>query len=477
MPNRSAEQPADVPDQLRIALEPMALRAGDAIVLAVSGGCDSVALLAAMDRLARPRRWRLMVAHLDHAIREESAADAAFVRQLAEDRDLEFVGRRIDVPEQARQDGVSLETAAREARYRFLLETAERSSARFVATGQHADDQVETVLFRIARGTHLRGLRGIRPARPLSETVTLIRPLLALRRAELEAFCRQQGLTWREDPTNRHTDHARNALRHEILPALREAINPSADEALLRLAEAAAEVADVLDRQTEQLLNQATIRAADSTCLLDARVLADADPAIGNSAVRAAMERAGVGLQHVTREMIRDVARLARTGAGAVSLPEGFEARCRAGQLCIGPPPSPTDVPDLEVRLNCPGRTELPDGRTVELEPRPFDAGSFERHCRNPEPGVEWLDADRLSGSLRVRPRRDGDRFRPLGAPGSKTVSDFLTDLRLPVEDRRKAFCILDDGGIVYLLGLRLADRAAVRDDTQRVLILKVHHK
>ena len=449
------------------------LAPGSAVVVGVSGGGDSVALLAVLRELAPQalRGYRLTVAHLDHALREDSAADAAFVVDLARQWSLPCICERHDVAAAARDRGESIEQAGRTARYEFLRRAAAAAGADRVAVAHHADDNVETVLYRIVRGTHLRGAAGIPASRRLGNSpITLIRPMLNCRRAEIEAFCRRAGLTWREDATNADTRLRRNFIRHEVLPLLRERLNPRADEAVLRLAAAAAEAESVLAELAAAALERAMREAGDDRVVLDAAPLAQEPPAVRACALREALERLGAPMRSVGADRIAELADLpCGTGSAGVCLPGGYEARREAGEVILERPPAPQPAADAVVLDLC-GETILPDGRRVVCRMGAFDSAAFVRHCSDPPGSVEMLDADAIRGRLLCRPRRNGDAFIPLGCPGRQSVGDFLTNLRLPRRHRDDIRCICDEAGIVYVAPLRIDNRARVTPRTRRVL-------
>jgi len=453
------------------------LRPACGVVVGVSGGADSVALLAILHALSQDpaRAYRLCVAHLDHGLRPDAAADAEFVAALAADRQIPCTIERRDVAAEARRRGCGIEEAARRLRYDFLREVASQHGAAAVAVGHHADDNVETVLYRLIRGTHLRGLAGIPVCRRLEGSeATLVRPLLGLRHADLEAFCRRAGLGWRTDPTNADTRLRRNFIRHELLPLLRECLNPSADEAIGRLAEGAAEVEAFLAELGAAAFARARRGEESARVLVDATTLAGEPRVVQAYAIRAALEASGVGLQAVGAERLAELGELVRsTGPGAVTLPGDYLARREGEIVTIGPAADPPADPPGEVALVCPGRTALPDGRQVDCRIEPFDPGLFEAHCSGHARGLELLDADRIDGSLVCRARRPGDAFHPLGSPGTQSVSDFLTNLKLPALRRDRVRCICDRRGIVYLAPLRIDQRVRLTGRTSRVL--RVH--
>lgn len=223
-------------DRVRAFARAKALfRDGDAILLAVSGGPDSMAMLDLFARFARARNLRLSVAHLDHGIRgREAAADSAFVEKEALARGLKFCGGKADVPALARKTGLGLEAAAREARYRFLASAAKKTGARLAAAAHHADDHAETVLMNLLRGTEPKGLLGIPVKRPLAPGVTLIRPMACLKRSEIEDYLKANRVRSRKDRTNDDEKHTRNWVRRTLIP-LMERRHPRLRERLVEL--------------------------------------------------------------------------------------------------------------------------------------------------------------------------------------------------------------------------------------------------
>jgi tRNA(Ile)-lysidine synthase len=226
------------------------------VVVAVSGGADSVGLLRGLAASKTGRAGSLAVAHFNHRLRAEAADDARFVSDLAEQFDLRCEVGEGSVAEAAALEGDGIEAAARGQRLAFLQATAERLGARYVALAHTADDQAETVLHRIIRGTGIAGIAGMRRARPLGAAVTLIRPLLTFRRIEIRDYLAEIGQPFREDPTNASLHYTRNRIRLDLLPRLEE-YNPEAIPALVRLADTARDAQEVIDSHVEKLIDRA----------------------------------------------------------------------------------------------------------------------------------------------------------------------------------------------------------------------------
>ena len=310
------------------------------VVCAVSGGPDSMALLHGLHALntLRRRGWRLHVAHLDHALRAESAADAACVRAAAKSLGLSCTMRRIDVAAKARSAGETVEEAGRRLRYEFLEATARKTGAAVVAVAHHADDQAETVLHHIVRGTGLRGLAGMPRRRPIRESsaIMLIRPLLGFRRTELLTYLDGQELAYRVDATNEDTRSAtRNRIRHEIMPLLAGALNPEIIAALLRLSEQAGRACAALQSCAAEAFQRALITAAPNEVVLDALVLAALPEAVRTEVVVTALQRLEIGLQEVGFERIDAIAAAACGDGRArmVQLPGGARVHRRGVKL------------------------------------------------------------------------------------------------------------------------------------------------
>jgi len=451
---------------------------GEAVVAAVSGGADSVAMASVLNALADSggRSWRLTIAHLDHQLRQDSRDDERFVRELAAGWSLPCVTAARDVAAEATRTGGGLEEAARMVRYSFLVETAQNLGAGVVAVGHQADDNVETILYRLARGTHLRGLAGMSPGRSLAGSdIRLVRPLLQCRRQEVEQYCRRAGLQWRTDHTNAEVRYRRNFIRHELLPAIREKLNPRVDEALLRLAGAASQVEAYLLEKAAEPFGSAVRPSPAGSVALDRAALKASAPVIRQFVIRLALERLSAPLGDMSAARYEELAALVEDGlGGGVSLPGGWVAR-REGPLLVLSRGKTTMPPAhlATVVLICPGTTELGGGLSIRCRVGPIDREAFERHRRQPVPGVEFVDAGCLRGPLVCRPRTAADAFRPLGCDGSQSVSDFLTNRKVRRDLRTKVLCVRDDLGIVYLVPLRIDQRVRVGPRTAKVLCIE----
>jgi len=453
------------------------------IIVAVSGGPDSMTLLECLWRIIERREVgsgarRLVVAHLHHGLRDAADADAEFARNEAERRGCRFVLGHEDVNAVARSEKLSTEAAARKARYAFLTRCARETGAFAIALGHNADDQAETVLLRLLRGAGVRGVGGMRPVRSAGEDapgVKVIRPLLEVGRAQIEEFVREEDIPFRTDETNADPRFTRNRLRLDIIPALRDAVQPRLAEVLGRFARLAREAADHID--TEAARSVSGVEKGEPF-EFSREAWDELAPAHRGAALRIAFGSAsGRALMNAHVEAVRAVA--ASPEGGAVDLPGQWRAVASADGLALLPPGDEElePVSPWSVDLNVPGSVELPDGRVLGAAVRRPAEGERPPREDDPLSSTEWIDYEALGrpGRLAVRSRRSGDEFRPLGAGGSRTVKRFLIDAKVPKAQRARVPVIATpDGTIVWLAPLRMDELARVTSSTREVLVLSL---
>ena len=481
-------------------LEAAGLGDGALLVVAVSGGPDSLALLHALSRLRGRLRLRLHAAHLDHRLRgEESAGDARFVERACGDIGVAVTLDRTDVPAHRRSRGLSMEEAAREARYAFLSAVCEGHGADAVATGHTADDRAETVLMNIIRGVGLTGLRGIEPAAERlfdGRRVRLVRPLLEVSGEETAGYCRALGLTPREDRSNRSTAILRNRVRLSLMPILEE-YNPAVREALTRLSVSAARDLDYVERQVDALWS-GVAEEGDGYVAMDARALSETAAGPRYHLLRRAVLAVKGDLRDVAHSHLDAVAGLLAGPSGrSIDLPGGLRASAAYGELTIAAPGVDRFfLPSLEGEwtLNVPGETLLEGWRVTAEAVRdppisifPLGAGGRDkRRCGRDARAPSrlflcgaggrgkslraLLDPESLGLPLEVRGRRPGDRFKPLGMSGTKSLQDLFVDCRVPRAWRDRVPLLVSPRGIAWVVGVRVADWARVRPESAEAL-------
>ncbi|WP_173297945.1 tRNA lysidine(34) synthetase TilS [Thermanaeromonas sp. C210] len=437
------------------------LNRGDKVVVGVSGGPDSLALLYCLLELRDEFGVSLHVAHLNHLLRGEAAArEAAFVSRLAEDLGLPATVEARDVRAYRKECRLSVEEAAREVRYAFLREVAARVGARKIAVGHQADDQAETVLLNLLRGSGLAGLKAMVPCRE-----GIIRPLLFVSRAEIEAYCREKGLQPCCDWTNWDTAYRRNKIRHELLPLLARQYNPAVVPALARTAALLAEENELLEDLARQGLARVVLERGPASLLLDREAFLGLAPALQRRALRAAAVEVGGGAEFEHVEALREII---RAGTGALTLPKGVQVRVEGGRIRFGRPGRGAgEAPVFSYPLRVPGVTSLPEiGRAIRAEVLPPP----ERVVAPPHEA--WLDWERIAGPLVVRNWRPGDRFSPLGMKGSKKLQDLFVDAGVPAAERRRLPVVAAGKNIIWVAGVRIAENYKITPATKEALHL-----
>lgn len=440
------------------------VRRGELVLVAVSGGADSLVLLDALVQLAGVEGISLAVVHVDHGLRPESGEEARFVEEVSSAYGLPCRVVRVEVGRSPAGEVMSPEEAARDARYAAFEEELKRAGASRLATGHTADDRVETLLLRLLAGAGPRGLSSIPPVRG-----AYIRPLIDVWREEVLAYAEYLPFKPLQDPTNFDLSIPRNMVRHAVLPFLEERF-PGARKALLREAETLAEVWEFLDGEAGKAVSSA-LRHAEEGLELSLEELASLPPALRRESLARVLRLLGL---EPTFELIDDIWEklgINSRGNPSLQLGAGLLAWREYDRLLLGPEPHPTRVEEVSIpgegvyRLAGAG-LEL----RVELLPRVGEARPWEGDESGPLRA--WLDADLLSFPLRVRGIRPGDRFVPLGSEGTRKLQDFLVDLKIP-RRLRTGLAVLESGGeIAWVVGVRIDHRFRVTASTRRLAVL-----
>ncbi len=462
------------------------LKPGDRVGAAVSGGADSVALLRLFLELRKELGVVLSVVHFNHKLRgAEADRDENFVAKLARQHKLEFHCGCGDVAAFAAEQHIGLEAGARRLRYAYFRSLLSKGGVNRIATAHTLDDQAETVLLRLARGAGTRGLAGIYPRLWLerneeesseegtasgkknqfsvtgsqsSDRAAIIRPLLAIRRKELEAYLADMGQGWREDASNRDLRHARNRVRHGIMPRLEQNLNPAAMDALAETAEIAraeedywrSEVAKVLPRLTD----------AGESGRLSLSMLARLPLALQRRVIREAAEQIGLRLEFRQVEEIRE------GKAARVVLPDGWLAVQERGRLQFerGVPAAKADY---DYSLSVPGRIEVLETGTV-FEALVVSEGAGSEY--NPD---HFFDPARLSGELRIRNWRAGDRFWPAHTKAPRKIKDLLRERQVERAERKAWPVVLCADQIVWVRGFPAPAKLRVEERWRRAIVIR----
>lgn len=424
------------------------LTASQTVIVAVSGGADSIALLHIMTRLGPRLGIRLHAASLHHGIRGQAAQDDLnFVQRMAEQWRLPYTLGQADVPQLARERGIGIEAAARQARYDFLARTAVKANSDCVAVAHHAKDQAETILMHMIRGSGLSGLKGMRFVTPMPNHVgiTLIRPLLELTREDLELYCAAHDLRFRHDDSNDDLRYRRNFIRREVMSRLQR-LNPNVTAAFARLADSAAVDEDYISSQFEAAV-MPLVDVEDAGWRLSRKAYAQLHPAMRRRLFREAFRRLGGGaaLNHKnTLELLRWASR-AKVGARR-DLGRAIQLRIAYEDLCIERQSAPFShhhyrLIDAETNIALDASADITLGRLhIQVVSAPkSDIGAA---------GL-LLPADM---ALCLRTRRPGERFRPKGMGGkSRKIKDWMIDRKIPRQIRRQIPLVSADGEVIAI--------------------------
>lgn len=440
---------------------------GDVVVAAVSGGADSMALASVLHALGEEQRFRVAAAYLDHGMRKMN--ERAFVESFALDLGIPFYSGRVDVPALAKASGDSLEEAARRARYAFLHDVGEQLGATHIATGHTQDDQAETVMMRVLRGTGVRGLAGIPVRRG-----RIVRPLLCLNREDTVAYCRALEIEFVEDPTNHDTRFLRNRIRHELLPLLDANYLGGVRGNLLRLAENAQDVVKSVRERTQPLIAQNLKRGADDEWVLNFTKIAKLD-ATALFVLFGDLFTSEVGCdEDLSRANYEDLMRLIRDARGsgkALDLP-GVSVKREYENLIIRRRRSEASPQLIErSRLTLPGETQAA-GMVIETEI--LERSMLENASMKASDCVAYFDLQRLRLPLTLRQPEKGDRMQPFGMSGSKKLSDIFVDRKIPGRKRGGACVIEDADEILWLVGVTTAEKCRIAPETDKIVRISI---
>lgn len=422
---------------------------GARVLVGLSGGADSTALLRVLSALAPSGGFSVCAAHFNHQIRPGAAeADEEFSRELSLKLHVPFLAGRADVVGLAKAHSHTLEQEARLLRYGFLARAKLELGCDLIAVAHHMDDQAESILMHLSRGTGLAGLTGMRPKRD-----DLIRPLLAVRRSEIEAYLSENGFPYCTDETNLVASGTRNRFRLDVIPYIEKHVNPALVPSLCSAAELLLRDEDYLASEAEAALESARREGG-----YDREALARLPMPIKTRAIRRALSLVGAVVD-IEREHVEKVSALLEGETGARLDLHGASVWISYGLVCFGAYPENLDC--YELPLAIPGDTAVPGGR--------FSARFIEGAAFTADPMTAYFDLDLLPRALTVRQRRPGDRFRPLGAPGGRKLKEFFIDKKVPRESRSTPL-IASGSEILFVPGFSISESVKVTDGTGRTL-------
>ncbi len=458
------------------------LKKGDSVLIGLSGGADSVSLLLLLKQIrdCEDPSLALQCAHVNPMLRgAEADEDEAFCRELCEQLAVPIHCTRRDIRRLAAEQGVGIEECARNERYRFLEETAMRIGAKKVALGHQADDNAETLIQRVARGTGTHGLIGIPPSRPISRgsRVWLVRPLIRVESSEIREYLKTISQSWRTDSSNLQAIHTRNRIRLRILPEMEKRFHPEIRHMLNRLAACARVIDSFAMQNGRELLADSRVSVSTGRAEFSAAWFESVPVVLRTEVLRQLLDKFGAPLgkfnqRHFTRLSSMLEKSKIQNPKCKIGLP-GCVVRRRGNLIELRRTVESAEAP-FPVDLKIPGVTELAEW-SGRIEAEAIDGPTFDlrQFVAGKSAHEEVMDGERIEGAVRVRAWRFGDRFHPLGASGKKKLQDFFTDVKVPEGERRFIPIIEDVKGILWVVGFRLVERVRVTAQTRRILKMR----
>lgn len=405
------------------------------VIVALSGGADSTALLDVLHRLG----YTCIAAHCNFHLRgEESMRDERHVRAFCKQQDIVLYVKDFDTTTYAISHKLSIEMAARELRYAWFEELRQSEAAEAIAVAHNADDQVETMLMHLVRGSGLKGLCGM-----AAKNGYVIRPLLEITRKEIETYLKQRGITYVNDSTNQETVFRRNKFRHEIIPLL-ASINPRVKETLLRSQHYFEDYQSIVTQKVSEIRQKAVRQMGDEIYVDTNMLMREAG---GEALLYELMNEYGFNSDQCEQMY---AALKGQSGKRFYS-PTHYAERSREGLLI---------VPNNEQKEECP---TLQKEIRERLEKETFPAANALQII---------IDAEAVRGELKLRHWQEGDVFRPIGLKGKKKVSDFFNDQKISLRQKEKVWLVTDEENIIWVVGYRIDDRYKVKETTQKVMHL-----
>ncbi|MFO3797203.1 MAG: tRNA lysidine(34) synthetase TilS [Anaerolineales bacterium] len=429
--------------------------------------------------------YELIIAHFTHRLRPEAEEDARFVAHLAQEWGLPYIRGEADVQAYAREKRLSLEAAARQLRYRFLFSAAEEGAAQAVAVGHTADDQIETILLHLLRGSGLKGLIGMEYRSYLqdfSPHIPLVRPLLGTWRKEIEAYCAQHGLTPRRDASNRSTQFLRNRIRLELLPLL-ETYNPRLREHLLQMSELLREEYQLISESVEKHWAEAFIEGKEGYIALDENILCTLPIHLRRHLIRRGIEELFRKPRDLPFHLVENAARFVDEGSlSALPLDASLAIQREGGRIYLLQPGTslPEDWPQLPssspLEVPVAGKVKLGNGWELSTQPLTSFEEAWRGAEQNTNPYHAWMDISDLPQPLILRPPQPGERFAPLGMNGhTLKISDLFTNLKIPIRARSRWPLLCAGNEVIWVAGLRLSERVRLHPQSTKILYVSLY--
>jgi len=436
----------------------------DKVIVAVSGGPDSICLLRVLYELKDELKIEIVAAHLNHNLRGKAAdEDEEYVRQFCSDLKLNFFSKKVDVNKISKQRGISSEMAGREARYEFFQELKQQIGANKIAIAHNANDQAETILMRIMRGTGSDGLIGIRPVRDN----IYVRPLINIKREDIEGYCKDNELNPRIDKTNLQNIYRRNKVRLELIPYIKDNFNSDIVMTLNRLSDTVKVDYEYMEKISLEKYKLYCKEKEKKVTIYKEGFLEQ--EAIITRIIRKALSHVTGSTYNFERKHILDIMKLQKKNTGALlSLPQNIEICNNYSDVKIYTDVGKVKKDTLEYELDCHkinmvGKNKITFRIIKNSETMNLSENRFTR----------YFSYDAMSGKVTLRYRRDGDRFNPIGIKGTKKLKDIFIDMKVERDLRDKIPLICFDNQIAWIVGYKISDKFKIKENTREILEIK----
>lgn len=447
------------------------IKKGDGIVVGLSGGPDSVCLLYLLISIREKIGINIAAAHLNHMLRGKAAdEDEEFAKRLCEKLNIEFFSKKVDINKYSKEHSLSSEAAGRKVRYEFFNDVMKKLNYNKIATAHNANDQAETVLMRMMRGAGLEGLCGI----PVNRENKYIRPILFLKREEIENYCKEKGVKPRIDATNLERIYSRNKVRLDILPYMKENFNQDVIEAINRMSILLQEDNKFIDKEVNKIFND-KCKIFNKSVTINKEVFL-LEEAVIKRVIRKSIEYVSGNKYDVELKHIEDVEKIQKHGTGKrINLPNNLIAINVYGDIKIKYEQEVNSNNNVRIIT----KSELMDNVIVfndfRMEFKVVDNNENINYNKNSF--IKYFNFDKINKGITIRYRKNGDRIIPIGLNGSKKVKDIFIDMKIPKEDRDSIPILEFDNNISWIVGIKQSDLYKIRKDTKKVLKISIQRK
>lgn len=420
---------------------------GDHLIIGVSGGADSMALIDVLRQLAKKRSYQLVVVHINHGLRGETARnDEVLVSNYCKTHGLIFEVFHEDVKSFALKKGLSIEEAGRDIRYTRFNELADLAENSKIVVAHHENDQAETVLHNLMRGAALKGLGGIRPIRE-----RICRPFLCVTKSDILAYCEKYQVTYHEDETNQGLDYTRNCIRHQLIPMIESQFNPQIIKQLSAMAEILQEEENYMVQETRSLLHRSIRDEKPNGVTLNLEPLLVAHPVLVSRLFRFVIDEQKGSLQNISKVHVKAMVELLTKETGKfIALPGGIIVEKSYDTIRIMKAKPLIEKAKWQYTTRIFSTKEKPENPKNEY--------------------TKWFDYDRIIGNLTVRPRRNGDFIRINAQMGRKKIKDIFIDEKIPKELRDNIPLLADEQEIIWIIGYRMSEKYKITEKTTKII-------